>query len=205
MKTFHKKSLIFLVPALGLIFFTSAFSYGKTITTFSSNNPSLISDQEGYDRAYTNNITTQPKALANLTGSVRRYELAKMMSEFYTTVMGYAITPNPACDITLFSDYGTFNLEMKTYIKNICDMGIMGWNAKKTALLPSFQANMVLSAIDFNTIMIRYIRMARINYSFRLPKVVTRSDVFRFLYDMGKYQTPQQPGQGGVQNNALGQ
>jgi hypothetical protein len=39
---------------------------------------------------------------------------------------------NPVCDITTYSDYATFDDEMKMYIKMACDYGIMGWKNDKS-------------------------------------------------------------------------
>lgn len=121
-----QKSLLSLLFVCGGLFLGVSFSRAASMTNLQTTyNPSLISDDDAYEWAYVHNITVQPRALANLTGSLKRYELAKMLSRFYTQVERKTITPNPTCIIDDFSDASTFDAEMRIYIKNICDMGIM--------------------------------------------------------------------------------
>ncbi|MBP6911415.1 hypothetical protein KBC03_07640 [Patescibacteria group bacterium] len=67
-----------------------------------------------------------PIAKARLHDTIQRYEAAKMMVNFVLNVEGKPITPNADCIIENFSDYSTFDAEMKTNIKAICDLGLMG-------------------------------------------------------------------------------
>lgn len=39
------------------------------------------------------------------------------------------------CDMSRFDDSSSFDAEMNRYIQDICDMGIMGRNGTKTALV----------------------------------------------------------------------
>lgn len=113
-------------------------------------------------------------AKANMTGVIRRYELAKMLSQFYVNVQKHPILHNVKCDVMSYSDSSTFTTEMKTYIQNVCDLGLMGWNGAMTGLLRAFNPTGLLSAIDTNIIIIRYIKLAHISYSYKLPSVINR-------------------------------
>jgi len=110
------------LSAVALCMMQSAYG----LSSYVAKDPTSISDTDAYNWAYSKNITTQSTlAKANLGGPIRRYELAKMLTQFYIKVGKRAITPNPQCDITKYSDYATFTNEQKLYVYDICNIGLM--------------------------------------------------------------------------------
>ncbi|MBP6911414.1 hypothetical protein KBC03_07635 [Patescibacteria group bacterium] len=113
---------------------------------------------------------------ARLQDTIQRYEAAKMIVNFVKNVEGKTITPNANCKIETFSDYNTFDAEMKIYIKAICDLGLMGWKPGKTGMIPIFRPFDVLSAQEFGIVIGRYLGESAAN-----PDSSKRVDIMRFL------------------------
>ena len=64
---------------------------------------------------------------------------------------------NPVCDITTYSDYATFDDEMKIYIKMACDYGIMGWKNDKSGLIDAFRPLDPVTREEFAAVLSRHL------------------------------------------------
>lgn len=89
--------------------------------------PVIVTDTDVHAWALSHNITTLPLAKVRLQDEILRYEAAKMIVNFAVNVKQTTIVHNPTCNIEKYGDIMSFDAEMKEYITNICDLGLMGW------------------------------------------------------------------------------
>lgn len=155
---------------------TPASIWTQNNSSSNGETPVLTTDTDVYNRAYAHGITTMSLAKVRLHDTIQRYEAAKMIVNFVKNVEGKTITPNANCKIETFSDYTTFDAEMRTYIKGICDLGLMGWKPGKTAMIPIFRPFDTLSAQEFGIVIGRYL-----GESATSPDSSKRVDIMRFL------------------------
>ncbi|MBP6257214.1 S-layer homology domain-containing protein [Patescibacteria group bacterium] len=94
---------------------------------------------------------------ARLYEGLTRFELAKMMSAFIKNVAKVEAVDNAMCDITKYSDYASFDDEMKMYIKMACDYGIMGWKNDKSGIIDAFRPNDSVTREEFAAVLSRYL------------------------------------------------
>jgi hypothetical protein len=80
-----------------------------------------------------------------------------MMSNFIKNVDMKEAVENPVCDITTYSDYATFDDEMKMYIKMACDYGIMGWKNDKSGLIEAFRPLDPVTREEFAAVLSRHL------------------------------------------------
>lgn len=62
---------------------------------------------------------------ARFEDQIQRYEAAKMIVNYVQNIEKKTIASNPLCVISTYSDYPTYDAEMKQYIQKICDLGLM--------------------------------------------------------------------------------
>lgn len=140
---------------------TDDSSAGEEGTTDDSEDNSTDGGDEemdgAYDFGFENGLTTLPKEEARLYDGLNRSELAKMMSNFIKNVEGVDPVDNPVCDITTYSDYDTFDDEMKMYIKMACDYGVMGWKNDKSGLIEAFRPLDPVTREEFAAVLSRHL------------------------------------------------
>lgn len=112
---------------------------------------------DAYEFGFENGLTTLPLEEARLYDGLNRSELAKMMSNFIKNVDMKEAVDNPVCDITTYSDYATFDDEMKMYIKMACDYGIMGWKNDKSWLIEAFRPLDPVTREEFAAVLSRHL------------------------------------------------
>lgn len=100
-------------------------------------------------------ISTREKA--RLDQPLLRSELAKMMVTFGTKLMWKIITPNPSCTIDSFKDAYQFDSEERKFIKQACDLQIMGWKNDKKSLIEYFNPHKVVTRAEFGTVLSRFL------------------------------------------------
>ena len=103
--------------------------------------------QGAYDYALTNGITTQSSIdTANMYGSLLRSHMAKMMVNYAKEVKGLTADTSLACN---FTDVANQTDEMKGYIKEACQMGLMGQG------ITAFNPNGIVTRAQFGTVLSR--------------------------------------------------
>jgi len=110
-----------------------------------------------YDFGFENGLTTLPLEESRLYDGLTRNELAKMISAFIKNVEWKDAVDNSVCDITTFTDYATFDDEMKIYIKMACDYGIMGWKNDKSWLIEAFRPFDTVTREEFGAVLSRHL------------------------------------------------
>jgi len=142
-------------------------------------NTSVVNDiTTTYNRAFAHGLTTLPLAHARLSDTIERYEAAKMIVNYVKNVEKKTITHLPACNISLYADYSTFDTEMQTYIQSICDLGLMGRsNPKSKGLITVFRPFDYLGVDEFNIVIDRYLG----NSQYSAATSNKRIDIMKFL------------------------
>jgi hypothetical protein len=103
--------------------------------------------QTAYDYAYSIGITTQPSIDgANMYGSLIRSHMAKMMVNYSKEVLG--ITPDTSLPCA-FTDIANESTELKGYITQACQMGLMGVG------ITAFSPTTVVTRAQFGTVLSR--------------------------------------------------
>ena len=105
--------------------------------------------QSAYNYAHDISITTQPTIdAANMYGSLIRAHMAKMMVNYAEGVLG--LSPNEwlTCNFTDIDDQST---ELKGYIKEACQLGLMGQG------ITEFKPNDPVTRAQFGTVLSRAI------------------------------------------------
>jgi len=103
--------------------------------------------QDAYNYAYSIGITTMPTInAANMHGNLIRSHMAKMMVEYAKNVLGK--TPNTSLPCT-FNDIAHQSDELKGYIRQACQMGLMGQG------ITAFEPNGVVTRAQFGTVLSR--------------------------------------------------
>ena len=106
--------------------------------------------QEAYDYAYNVGITTQSSIdSANMYGTLTRAHMAKMMVNFAKEVFNQEPDTSKECD---FTDLAGQTEEMKGYIEESCQLGLMGVGIK------AFNPNGAVTRAQFGTVLSRVLR-----------------------------------------------
>lgn len=117
-----------------------------------STDPELLN---AYQRALKHNITTQfPIDNARLLDYLTRAELAKMLSVFTLNFTDkQPITNKPGCD--LYTDTDQVNTELAAFIKQACELEIMGLHSDGKTPLTEFMPNKFVSRAELVTVLSR--------------------------------------------------
>lgn len=103
--------------------------------------------QEAYQYARAISITTQPTIdSANMYGSLIRSHMAKMMVNYAKTVLGKTGDVSLSCN---FTDIGGQSAELQSYIRQACQMGLMGVGITK------FNPGGIVTRAQFGTVLSR--------------------------------------------------
>lgn len=103
--------------------------------------------QGAYDYAYGIGVTTQSSIdNANMFGSLIRSNMAKMMVNYAKEVKGLTADTTLACN---FTDVANQTEEMQGYIKEACQMGLMGQG------ITAFNPNGIVTRAQFGTVLDR--------------------------------------------------
>jgi len=103
--------------------------------------------QGAYDYAYGIGVTTQSSIdNANMFGSLIRSNMAKMMVNYAKEVKGLKADTTLACN---FTDVANQTEEMQGYIKEACQMGLMGQG------ITAFNPNGIVTRAQFGTVLDR--------------------------------------------------
>ncbi|HMS91548.1 MAG TPA: S-layer homology domain-containing protein, partial [Candidatus Absconditabacterales bacterium] len=138
MKNFKKLFSIVAIVAMML----------TTVPTATLGAASYSAELEGaYDYAYGIGITTQGSIeTANMYGTLIRSHMAKMMVNYAKEVKGLTPDTSLACE---FTDVANETAEMKGYITEACQMGLMGQG------ITAFNPNGVVTRAQFGTVLSR--------------------------------------------------
>jgi len=110
---------------------------------------------DAYLYAYTIGITTMPTIQeANMTGTLIRKHLAKMISNFAMQTLN--IVPNTG-KICIFEDVSSESMEMKRYTKLACQLWLMGLDAQGIPM-SIFNPNEEVTRAQFGTVLSRVLR-----------------------------------------------
>ncbi|MFZ2151083.1 MAG: S8 family serine peptidase [Candidatus Absconditicoccaceae bacterium] len=105
---------------------------------------------DAYLYAYQIGITTMPTVQkANMTGTLQRSHLAKMIVNYAAEVLDRQADTSKTCN---FSDTSDQTTELKGYIKTACQMGLMGVGLK------TFYPKNKVTRAEFGTILSRALR-----------------------------------------------
>ena len=106
--------------------------------------------QSAYTYAHSIGITTMPSIdAANMYGNLIRSHMAKMMVNYAKEVLGKTPDTSLACN---FTDVAWESTELKGYIKEACQLGIMGqW-------ITAFSPNGIVTRAQFGTVLSRALR-----------------------------------------------
>lgn len=103
--------------------------------------------QTAYNYAYSIGITTQGSIdSANMFGSLIRSHMAKMMVNYAKNILG--IQPDTSLSCT-FTDIANQSTELKGYIKEACQMGLMGQG------ITAFSPDTIVNRAQFGTVLSR--------------------------------------------------
>lgn len=106
--------------------------------------------QQAYNYAYTVGITTQQTIeSANMNGTLIRSHMAKMMVNYAMTVLGKRPDTTIPCR---FSDIDKETEDMQAYIRQSCQLGLMGINISK------FNPSGIVTRAQFGTVFSRALR-----------------------------------------------
>lgn len=106
--------------------------------------------QEAYDYAYNVGITTQSSIdAANMYGTLTRAHMAKMMVNFAKEVFNQEPDTDKECN---FTDLAGQTQEMKDYIEESCQLGLMGVG------ITAFNPNGAVTRAQFGTVLSRVLR-----------------------------------------------
>ena len=125
-------------------------------TIFTSNNWWFSAELvQAYNYAHEIGITTTTTIQqANMTGTLIRKHLAKMISNFAIKQMSRVPNTWMKCN---FTDMDTENTEMKFYSKLACQLGLMGLDANGTQV-STFSPNDEVTRAQFGTVLSRTLR-----------------------------------------------
>lgn len=128
----------FLTIATLLLVSTTSLSFAQTTNT---------EIQDAYNYAYSIGITTQGSIdSANMYGSLIRSHMAKMMVNYAKNVLGQTPDFLLSCN---FSDIANETAELKGYIIEACQMGLMGVGISK------FSPDDLVTRAQFGTVISR--------------------------------------------------
>ena len=115
-----------------------------------------------YLRAYKYNITTMPSVQrANITDSLVRKDMAKMISNFAINVLGKNVsTGSTSCS---FSDISSLSKDTQYYIVTSCRLGLMGLESDGITVKKTFDPSAVIDRGQFGTVLSRLIRTGKYN------------------------------------------
>jgi hypothetical protein len=103
--------------------------------------------QDAYDYAYSIGITTQPSIdSANMYGSLIRAHMAKMLVNYAKEVLGATPDTSLPCN---FTDIGAQSQELQGYIKESCQLGLMGIG------ITAFKPTDTVNRAQFGTVLSR--------------------------------------------------
>lgn len=92
-----------------------------------------------------------------LYGQITRADLATLMTLFVHNVRWARIAHNRGCEITRYSDYNAIHPTDRYFIQSACDLGLMGWNGNRTAILKSYNPYARITRDQLSTIFSRFI------------------------------------------------
>jgi len=145
----------------------------------------------GYKWAYEQGITYRPtfdeKALY---GTPTRADLAKMITVFANHSLGMPITSSAACDITLYKDFSQMTGNERFYIKQACDLGLMGWKNDKSGLVEWFQPNALVTRAALGTVLSRLLYGDQFNGTMGNERYVGHLEALNKAGYMHKIDTP---------------
>ncbi len=115
---------------------------------------SLIEQSKSYQRALSKGmIATNTLPQTRLDTNITRAQLAKMFSIYSTNVLWRkVIKSDKKCD---FLDINQTNKEFISYIKNVCQLEIMGLQADGKTPLTYFNPNSLVTRAEFGTVLSR--------------------------------------------------
>ncbi len=103
--------------------------------------------QSAYKYAYSRGITTQSSIqTADMNGSLTRSNMAKMMTNYAKEVLGKTANTSLECN---FTDIGNQTNELQGYIKEVCQLWLMGQGLTK------FDPNGIVTRAEFGTVLSR--------------------------------------------------
>lgn len=103
--------------------------------------------QGAYDYAYGMGVTTQSSIdTADMYGQLKRSHMAKMMVNYAKEVKGLTADTSKAC---AFTDVANETAELQGFIKEACQMGIMGQD------ITAFNPNGIVTRAQFGTVLSR--------------------------------------------------
>lgn len=109
-----------------------------------------------YDFAFAHQITTQPTcARAKLENTIRRKEMAKMISVFAINIMWMIPDTGKNC---IFFDLSHETGEMNGFAKLACQLGLMWYETDGTTQKDEFEPNVLVDRWQFGTILSRILR-----------------------------------------------
>ena len=87
---------------------------------------------------------------------LNRQELAKIMVNYVKNVNGGKVAAEGlTCDLTQYSDYSLLNEEMRGYVKQACEMGIMGRQNDRGGMIPAFRPFDPVTRAEFGAVLSR--------------------------------------------------
>jgi len=108
--------------------------------------------QGAYDYAYGIGITTKSSIdQANMLGTLKRVDMAKMMANYAVEVLGKTPDTSKAC---AFNDVSKETSEMNSYMVKACQLGLMGVDANGAANA-SFNPQGIVTRAQFGTVLSR--------------------------------------------------
>lgn len=108
--------------------------------------------QGAYDYAYGIGITTKSSiGQANMLGTLKRVDMAKMMANYAVEVLGKTPDTSKSCD---FNDVSNETSEMQSYVVKACQLGLMGIDANGDAN-DSFNPQGIVTRAQFGTVLSR--------------------------------------------------
>lgn len=143
---------------------TSTLNGYTTETPYGSTSSCIIENTGMYDASTTqaylfacnHKITTKPSIDMSLfSGTVSRRDIAKMMTNFATEILGKKIDETKTC---LFTDIKNEDSEAQGYITKVCQLGIMWYQGDGKTQQQLFQPNEILTRAQFGTIISRLLR-----------------------------------------------
>jgi len=174
MKSWQIKNLLFLVPVLLLVAFSYTYIYANS--TYSTEL------QGAYTYAYQIGSTSQTSIdTADMYWPLIRSHMAKMMVNYAIKVIGLQANVSRVCD---FTDIDNESPELKGYIKQACQLGIMGQN------ISDFKPNAPVTRAEFGTTLSRTLYGTAHNGS--IPFYVDHLEALKHVGIMMKIDLPEQ-------------
>lgn len=169
--------------------FYDSICWTKPTTTHSSADTCDGATEElvgAYDFAFAHNITTQPTcARAKLENTIRRKEMAKMISVFAINIMW--MTPNTGKNCS-FTDLSHETGEMNVFAKLVCQLGLMWYETDGVTQKDEFEPNVLVDRWQFGTILSRILRGT--TYAWGKPYYVKHLAALKKANIMTKIDTP---------------